>query len=157
MGQTIHFSLVWPVNTGLDQGCPYSDDCFGTKKILVGFNAKTGKVARTSPWAHRLKNTKESVTLLFEMVHSQFSNTPATYRKRVTKLELEGKAEVTALACALSQYQKEVLVLLSKVPTKHNSKSVKHTTPYQVPLWKSSQAKFPMCKNRWRKSCWGSY
>ena len=89
--------------------------------------------------------------MLFEMVHSQFSNTPATYRKRVTKLELEGKAEVTALACALSQYQKEVLVLLSKVPTKHNSKSVKHTTPYQVPLWKSSQAKFPMCKNRWRK------
>lgn len=83
-------------------GGPYTDDCLGSKKLLVCFNFKTGKISKSSQWATRLKNTKESVQLLFKMVHSQFLNTPQNQRRKLTKAHLEEKAEITALACHLA-------------------------------------------------------
>ena len=82
----------------------------------MGYNAKSGRASRTSQWATRLKNSKDSVTLLFEMVHAQFSNTKPEHRRRVTKLELEGKAEVTACACPLSHMTRSLVDLGFKQP-----------------------------------------
>jgi hypothetical protein len=36
---------------------------------------------------------------MFKMIHEQFTNTQMSQRRKLTKLQIEEKAEVTALAC----------------------------------------------------------
>lgn len=98
----LHSAIEYTVISNcLNSGSPYTDDALSSKKLLPGFNAKSAKTIKTSPWASRLKNTKESVHILFQMIHVQFANTAPGNRKKLTKLQIEQKAEVTALACNL--------------------------------------------------------
>ena len=55
-------------------------------------------MAKSSPWSTRLKNTANSLQLLFQMVRAQFDSAPAAQRKKLPKQQLEEKTEVAALA-----------------------------------------------------------
>lgn len=52
---------------------------------------------------NRLKNTEDSLAILWVMVHNQWGNKQAKNRIKFTKEQIELKAEVCALACAMSK------------------------------------------------------
>ncbi|CAL1139722.1 unnamed protein product [Cladocopium goreaui] len=81
------------------EGSPFSDDCLSSKRYLPGYSFKGRNTPRGSPWIERGKVTKKSCVLMFNMIWSQHKKTP----KNLNKSQLEEKAEVCALACALVQ------------------------------------------------------
>ena len=52
---------------------------------------------------NRLKNTEESLRILWAMIHNQWANKQGKNRIKLTKEQVELKAEVCALACAMSK------------------------------------------------------
>ena len=56
---------------------------------------------KNSPWQDRVKVSHASTELLFQLVDSQWGATIIGLRRKLTKQQLEEKAEVCALACPL--------------------------------------------------------
>lgn len=80
-------------------GCPYSDDALSSKKLLPGFNFRSAKTQKSSPWYQRLKSTEASTLLGLQMVASQWGASTVQLRRKLTKKELEEKVMVASLAC----------------------------------------------------------
>ena len=85
-------------------GCPFSEDALSSKRIFPGpagnfRGLKTS--AKTSKWYSRLVVTDESFSIFLSMVESQHAANQAK-RSKLTRATLEEKAEVAAVACALS-------------------------------------------------------
>ena len=83
-------------------GCPFSDDSLSSKKIGPGWNFKSPKTPKSSPWQSRLKTTEYSSILMLQIVSSQWAATKPAIRRKLTRSQLEEKAMVASLACPLT-------------------------------------------------------
>ncbi len=88
------------------QGCPFTDDCLSSKKLLPAYNHRAARTPKGSPWQTRLKNSEISCLLMFRMIDSQWKDGPSKpdhrhCKRKLTKQDIEDKSLVCALACTL--------------------------------------------------------
>ena len=83
----------------MPQGSPYSEDMLSSKKLAVGFDFKSAKIAKTSPWATQFNKVTPDALLLFaQSTNAAWRKQQMELRKRMTKREAEERLECCCLA-----------------------------------------------------------